>query len=537
MKFRIFLLFIFFSTIICKSQTWKTYPYTPTESLISFPKDEGHHASEPIEWWYTTGHLKGKSTGTNYSYMLSYFFYTYQGFDGFRILNITNDDTGEKYFNTSPVKYDVLSEDKLQIQASSALFLPKTEKWKNKEDGNNKIIPFEYTINAASDKAEIDLEYITVKRPLILGDDGKFDQGASSYTYYYSLTKNEVTGKIIFNGSTEDVTGTSWIDRQYGSLNPLEDEKYEWMSIQLSNGMDINLWNLFTDDDKIPDNLNYKLLSAYVDENTQYTIMDFVLERLEYHFTPDKERCYSQKWRLTSDKNNIDLIISVLHKDSEVQLPFRFYEGATSITGNVNGVAVTGKGFAELLHSYEVPEINITHPNNGTFNSSENITWNVTNPDEGNPLLFDVEYSIDDKQTFKKIAEGISETSFLWENPDILTGENIWFKIIAYSVDKTLVGSNESTNSSSFTLPVEDFNKNNFVLFPNPGDDFLQINFNQVFPNLTYQIIDVNGRILINNEEKNIKNLEIDIKSLGKGLYFLKVTHQNKNLHTKFLVE
>ena len=536
MNLRISLIFVFFSIFICKSQTWKTYPYTPDGSLISFSKDEGQHISESVEWWYTNGHLKGQTTGNNYSYILSYFYYPYLGFDGFRILNVSNDSTGEKFFNTSPLKYNILSDENLQIQASSA-FLPKTENWKTKDDGNNNLIPFEYSLNAASNYVEIDLEYITVKRPLILGDDGKFDLGASSYTYYYSQTKNDVIGKIFFNGLTEEVTGTSWIDHQYGDLNPFEDEKYEWMSIQLSNGMDLNIWNLFTDENKIPDHINYKILSAYIDENTQYTTKDFDLERLEYHFTPDKEKCYSQKWRLTSKKNNVDLIISVLHQESEVKTPFRFYEGSTLITGFVNGVAVTGKGFAELLHSYDVPEINITHPNNGIFNSSENITWTINNSDDGNPLLYDVSYSIDNKQTFKDIVVGINETSFQWNSPDIQTGEDIWFKITAYSIDKTLINNVVSTSSSSFVLPVEKFENNNIVLYPNPSNDILTINFNQNIPLIKYQIIDSNGRILSDKEVKNKDILKIDIKKFNTGLYFLKTWHNNKSMFAKFIVE
>jgi len=529
-------LFLFFLFIFSYSfaQEWKTYPHTPTGSLISFSKDEGKHASEEIEWWYTTGHLTGQTSGAKYSYMLSYFVYSYQGFDGFRILNITNDDTGEKYFNTSPVKYDIISNDKLHLQASS-IFLPKTENWNNKVDTNLKIIPFEYTLNASTSKVELKLEYETIKRPLILGGNGKFNQGSSSYTYYYSQTKNDVTGTINFNGFTEDVVGISWIDRQYGSFNPLQDEKYEWMSLQLSNGMDINLWNLFTDDNKIPDNLNFRILSAYVDENTQYTTKDFKLQRLEFHYTSDLENCYSKKWHLTSSTNNIDLIIFVLQNDSEVQLPFRFYEGAITIEGTVNGMNVTGQGFAELLHTYEKPDLSFTHPVHGSFNSSDNITWDVNNLDEGNPLLFDVAYSIDNKQSFKTIAEGIKNPYYLWENPDIETGENIWFKITAYSIDKILTNSIISS-SSDFILPVELFSKNGINVFPNPSSKELIIDLNTNNSSLIYQIFDLNGKILLNKEEKNTSTLKINISNFKSGVYILKLNNNNKTMQTKFLV-
>jgi len=537
MKIKISCFFTFlFLSFYCSSQDWKTYPYTPTGSLISFSLDEGYHSAEAIEWWYTTGHITGNSSGTNYSYMLSYFYYPYLGFQGFRILNITNDDTGEHVFDTKPVNYDVLATDKLHIQASG-IFLPKIENWKNKKDGNNKVIPFEYLIFSSSGNTEINLEYKTLKRPLILDGDGKFDQGSSSYTYYYSQTKNDVTGTLTFKGITENVTGVSWIDRQYGTFNPLEDEKYEWLSIQLSNGMDINLWNLFTDENTIPDNLKYRILSAYVDESTQYTTKDFNLERLKFNCTPDNEKCYSQQWRLTSNTNNIDLTITVLHNNSEVQLPFRFYEGATSIIGKVNGVDVTGQGFAELLHSYETPIINITNPINGTFNSAEYISWNLTNLDEGNPLLYDVSYSVDNKQTFKTIAEGISDNSYLWENPDITSGENIWFKITAYSIDKTLISTIISPSSSLFTLPVELFKDHNIVLYPNPSSDNLHIDLHRTIPSLTYQLIDINGRVLMDKEVKNISILQLDIENFNSGLYFIKLTGDNKTMHTKFLVK
>ena len=537
MNLQKFLFFFFlFTYTYSNAQDWKTYPYTPTGSLISFSVDEGRHQTEETEWWYTTGHVIGNTTGNKYSYMLTYFYSPALGYDGFRIFNVTNDDTGENLFDTQPVKYDILSTTSLDIKASNYP-LKQSEMWKNKVDTDNKTIPFEYVLSASSDNAEINLEYETIKRPLILGGDGKFDQGSSSYTYYYSQTKNNVIGSITFKGTKEDVTGTSWIDRQYGSFNGRSDEKYEWMSIQLSNGMDINLWNLFTSENEIPDSLNFRILSAYVDENTQYTTKDFNLERLEFEYTIDLIKCYSKKWRLTSNINNIDLVITVLHDDSEVQLPFRFYEGSTSIAGTVDGVPVTGQGFAELLHTYEEPDVNFTHPIEGSFNSSENITWNVNNSDEGNPLFFDVSYSIDNKQTFKTIAEGISDTHYLWENPDISTGENIWFKITAYSVDKTLLNSIISPSSSSFTLPVQLFKKNDLTLYPNPSNKKFLIKLPQNISDLNYQIFDMNGKIIIDKKEKNTTILEIETQYFNPGLYFIKLNYDNKTMQTKFLVK
>ena len=57
-----------------------------------------------------------------------------------------------------------------------------------------------------------------------------------------------------------------------------------------------------------------------------------------------------------------DLVITTNHHNSEVSLPFRFYEGSTTITGTIEGNSVTGIGFAELLHFYHHPNFQITTP-------------------------------------------------------------------------------------------------------------------------------------------------------------------------------
>mgnify|MGYP000607062124 FL=1 len=244
MKLKFSLIAFILSALVCYAQDWKVYPYSPPNSLISFSEDEGRHLSEPVEWWYTTGHITGDTSTKEYSYMLTYFYYPDSGFDGFRILNLTDHSDGTFYQNVLPVNYTTLSTTELDIEAN--VFLAGTETWKNKLDGGNNIIPFEYEIFASGGGITLDFELVTTKRPLILGDDGYLDQGSVNYTYYYSQTGNDLIGSLTINGTTETVTGTAWIDRQYGNFNPFTGEKYEWFSMQLSNGMDVNFWNIFT---------------------------------------------------------------------------------------------------------------------------------------------------------------------------------------------------------------------------------------------------------------------------------------------------
>ncbi|MCK4747580.1 MAG: hypothetical protein KAT15_11110, partial [Bacteroidales bacterium] len=377
-----FCILVLLATIIPgQSQNWKQYPYVPEGSVFTFPDDEGHHPDEAFEWWYIAGHLEGAETGTNYSFMLTYFVYPFLGFEGFRILNLSNDDTGEFYDETQPVNYLELGLDSLNIKA--ALLTDTVEYWTHRKDLDDNLIPFEYDISASSANGSITLGCVSLKPPVFLGDSGLFNQGAESYTYYYSQTMNAISGTIIFKDQEEEVTGTAWIDRQFGAFSQVTGERYEWFYVQLSNGMDVNIWNIFTGDNQQPDTSTFKHITVSEDTANHYTTTDFKLERLSYHFMPDSVMCYSQKWKLTSPENQLDLIITTLNNETEVQLPFRFYEGATEVSGTVNGSPVTGRGFAELLKTYENPLLKMNEPANAIWNGTTPVSWHLLNPDDG----------------------------------------------------------------------------------------------------------------------------------------------------------
>jgi predicted secreted hydrolase len=533
MRFKFISISIFvLLTTVSYAQDWKTYPYTPSGSQVSFSLDEGRHASEAIEWWYTSGHITGETSGKSYSYMLTYFYYPASIFDGFRILNITDDATGAFYQDTQPLNYTTLSTTKLDIAAS--MFFGGTETWTNKLDTASAPIPFEYNLYAFAAFGSLNLEYETLKRPLILGDDGYLNQGATKYTYYYSQTKNAVLGTLTLNGITENVTGTAWIDRQYGSFNPLTGEKYEWFSMQLSNGTDINLYNIFTPERTVPNNENYRILASYVDESTQYTSNDFQIERLAFNWMPDDLRCYSKQWRLTSTTNTLDLVITTLHDNTEVQLPFRFFEGSTTISGTINGVAVTGIGFAELLHSYEHPDLNIVSPNGGVYDTSLPITWQLNNPDDGRPIYYDLEYSIDNQQNFIPIVQGLTVTSYLWDASAINENDEVWFKIVAYSIDGVLNNTIVSASSFTATLSTSELNELQIGFYPNPVGDLINLKLPNAMGETSGQIIDMNGKVIKNFGRGEILNT-IDVKFLKTGIYFLSIENETGRSMLKFV--
>ncbi|MBN2634522.1 MAG: T9SS type A sorting domain-containing protein [Bacteroidales bacterium] len=530
MKRLIILILLFVTSLSASAQDWKIYPYKPAGSLLSFPADEGRHPSEPTEWWYTSGHLTGLTTGKHYSYMLSYFYSPLSIFDGFRIFNISDDDLGLFYNESQALNYNILATDSLNIEAQ--IFQGGTETWHNKTDARGKSLPFEYELSAASPGRSLRLEYNALKPPLILADSGFFYQGATDYTYYYSQTGNAVTGTITLNGITENVSGSSWIDRQYGTFNPSNGQEYEWFCIQLSNGMDLNVYNLFNASDEIPDNIKYRLLSAYVSETSQYTTSDFQIRRLKYRYMPDSLKCWSQEWRITSPLNDVDILVSALHPYCEVSLPFRFYEGSLNVTGTVNGIAVTGSGFAELLHSYEKPDITVTDTTD-LGSASSLLIWKLNNPDDGNPLKYNLEYSIDSLETFLPVMTNVADTFYFWDTRPLAEEKKIWLKVTGYSVDNTLKNSHVTKLRSGLTAVNETEYREHIYIYPNPsagqfiveGEDIRKV-----------EITDLTGRTVYTSL-MNQTRLSVILNTQYRGIYFVKLTTNRGATVKKIIIE
>jgi len=513
------------------AQDWKTYPYHQQGSAIYFPDDEGWHPEMKVEWWYTNAHVTGDSTGTEYSFMLTYFYYPVPGFEYFRIFNIANETAGEFFQETLPYQVRVLAQDHLDIQVTVSGGAD--EEWVTLRDKDGNLIPFQYHLAAHSRHGSIDVRYDAVKRPLMAGGTGFLRQGAANRTYYYSQTLLNVDGTLTLQGVTEPVRGTAWIDRQYfDAINPLSGESYEWFSCQLSNGMDLNIWNIFDPQDRIPNTPDYRICTAYVSDDSSFTTSDFELRRRQYHCTSDGERCYARQWDFSHA--GINLRITTVFDEQEVELPFRFYEGSTTIAGTVDGETVTGVGFAELIHSYQHPDVRMLSPNGGeVWDGSLPVTWQLLNPDDGRPVSYDLELSTDDRATYVPIAQGLVDTVYHWDVAGVDRGARCWLRVTGYSGDGTLVGSDETDSSFAIVTsavrepdePAVVARGYSVTAFPNPAHHHATVSFHLPTPaRVTLNVYDVLGRemaVLVDGvEDAGGHDVDFDASQFPSGTYF-----------------
>ncbi len=85
----------------------------------------------------------------------------------------------------------------------------------------------------------------------------------------------------------------------------------------------------------------------------------------------------------------------------------------------------------------------------------------------------------------------------------------------------------QPTNALPTAIKNNSITSNELSLFPNPtaNELFLQTNFKES-GKLSYQLYDINGTLLLNNETESHNQLQekIDVSSLAVATYFLQVT-------------
>ena len=85
------------------------------------------------------------------------------------------------------------------------------------------------------------------------------------------------------------------------------------------------------------------------------------------------------------------------------------------------------------------------------------------------------------------------------------------------------------------TLGKDDFATINLVMFayPNPTTDLLNLVVSDdKWNNLSYQLFDINGRILTDLKKITASERSVSMQELQRGIYFLAINSENKTIKT-----
>jgi predicted secreted hydrolase len=319
----------------------------------SFPRDHGAHGDFRTEWWYYTGHLAAED-GRRFGYQLTFFrsAVEQQGANPSRwaARNLflahfaVSDVKGRKLYLGERLAREGLGE---TGTATEDLRI-----WIG--DWEAAAVGAAQHLRAREGAMAIDLRLEAMKPPVIHGRDGisqKAD-GVGYASHYYSLTRLRTGGTLTAGGRLLKVTGASWMDHEFGS-SQLRDYQvgWDWFSVQLDNQTELMLYVLRHRDGKTDPNSSGTLIHPD-GRSERLGRDDFAIEALETWKSPRSGGTYPIRWRVRVPKAGIELTVTPLFPDQELDTPKStrviYWEGASRVEGTMAGRPVRGEAYVEM---------------------------------------------------------------------------------------------------------------------------------------------------------------------------------------------
>ncbi|PKO18556.1 MAG: carotenoid 1,2-hydratase [Chloroflexi bacterium HGW-Chloroflexi-10] len=322
---------------------------------FQFPEDQGPHLDYQTEWWYYTGNLE-TSNGNHFGYQLTFFRRGIPNIDMTDISNRTSIWAATDFYLahfaiTDTAEGNHYAFEKLARGAaglSGAVGGTNFEvwllDWHVKQTGEGV-----YELLAQSDGIQLELSLIDTKGVVLHGIDGYSQKGVipGNASFYYSQPRLESSGVIRINDETLSVSGTSWMDHEFGTSTLGENNLgWDWFSIQLDQGEELMLFQIRDQSGGISSYSSgtYIPLSG---KQTILTMEDFNISVVGFWKTEENFQ-YPSLWEVAIPGLDLNLTIEPVINDQEMKLFFRYWEGAVRVTGMINGKQVTGWGYVEL---------------------------------------------------------------------------------------------------------------------------------------------------------------------------------------------
>jgi predicted secreted hydrolase len=196
----------------------------------------------------------------------------------------------------------------------------------------------------------LDVQMTAEVAPVPNGERGlsQKSSAAADASYYYSIPRLAVRGTLLRDGQALTVSGSAWLDREWGSGGLGADEAgWDWFGLQLADGSELMFYSLRRRDGRrdahsagtfrAPDGTVRALGSADVAIGVQGEWL-----------SPRGGR-YPARWRVEVPSVGLALDLRPVLADQELDVRPRYWEGAVDISGRANGRNISGSGYVELV--------------------------------------------------------------------------------------------------------------------------------------------------------------------------------------------
>lgn len=320
---------------------------------IEFPRDFGPHPDFQTEWWYYTGNLSAPD-GRRFGYQ----------FTIFRRALLPPSLTAERGSELAASQIylghfaltDVQERNHVYFErfargaggiagAQAVPYRVWLEDWQITE-----FEPGTYRMRASQDGFALDLTLLDLKGPVLQGENGYSQKGPDpgNASFYYSQTRLKTAGILQIDGQEFEVTGYSWKDHEYSTSALSGDQVgWDWFAIQFSDQTELKVFHIRKENGEI-DRFSS---GSFVNQSGLITPLgdqDFSIKSTASWTSEASGATYPANWTIEVPELNIELQVSPLVADQELNVSYSYWEGAVSVTGTKNGFPIDGFGYAEL---------------------------------------------------------------------------------------------------------------------------------------------------------------------------------------------
>jgi predicted secreted hydrolase len=318
-----------------------------------FPQDHGSHEDYGIEWWYYTGNVETKA-GRRFGYQLTFFrvgvVRTPTNPSRWAVRNLymahfAISDIESKTFHA----FERINRAGINwAGADTATYRVWNEDWESRLDGDDHLL------KARDGDCELELRLAPAKPATIHGENGISQKGPSSgnASHYYSLTRLLTSGRLVVDGESFDVTGTSWMDHEFGT-SFLEEAQtgWDWFSIQLNDGRELMLFEIRRRDGSIDPRSSGTLIEKD-GRALHLPFADFKLASRDAWRSEASGATYPTTWTIELPRYGLRLNVNAAFADQELRAMestgVTYWEGSVQVSGTSSDQVVKGRGYLEM---------------------------------------------------------------------------------------------------------------------------------------------------------------------------------------------
>jgi len=322
---------------------------------LSFPRDHGSHDEFRSEWWYFTGNLDS-ADGRHFGFELTFFrlglaaasteprtsaWATKQVW----MANFTITDVrGGRFLSAERFARGALG----LAGATAPPFRVWLQDWSVMGDADGRSA--ELTLRAKDERFAISLA-LEAAAPVVAHGDRGFDVKGpepGNASFYYSFPRLSARGSIELEGTSVDVAGTAWMDREW-STSALSAGVlgWAWFGIQLSDGRELMFYRL-RQADGTANRYSSGSLIEHDGTITRLSVDDVESQPIAYWTSARTHVTYPLAWRIAIPTQELTLSVQPYLENQEIERAVRYWEGAVRVSGSARGAQIDGQGYLEL---------------------------------------------------------------------------------------------------------------------------------------------------------------------------------------------